>query len=297
VQAILFADDIALICENLENLKLAVQALKEYFLRRSLEFNLDKCKIMKFRTGGKGRYKKDDVFAMDGVNIEFVTDFCYLGVIFQPSGNSFARHIEKRCRAALLSTCSIVGLNRLSIETAGKLFHLKVAPIASYAIEVIWPYLTLSDLQNLERVKTRYFKRVLCLSKYNKSRYVYHLIAKNEKLFVTELKEKFQLSETEAYSKFCESNSKNNKIICDEFYQTETMLKDNWRKALFPDRNVFTRFACHGYHYIFCKNKKYHFEPLDECICKFCEQKCEKYHIKTCTRRKISLREASLIKW
>jgi hypothetical protein len=47
-------------------------------------------------------------------------------------------------------------LHKLSIETAIKLFDLKVSPTASYAIEVIWPFLTLRDFANLERVKTRY---------------------------------------------------------------------------------------------------------------------------------------------
>jgi len=118
---------------------------------------------MKFRNKGRGRYKLTDKLELDGVNIEFVTEFTYLGVVFQPSGISFNKHIEKRVRAALLATYNIPQLQSLSIKTAIKLFDLKVSPIASYAIEEIWPFLTKNDLDKLESVKTRYFKRI-CMS-------------------------------------------------------------------------------------------------------------------------------------
>jgi hypothetical protein len=283
-----------LLCENLDDLNIAMIALKEYLLRRGLFFNMDKCNVLKFRNKGRGRYKKDDVLKMDEVKIEFVSEFCYLGVVFQASGNSFGRHVEKRARAALMATYSIKELHQLSIETAIKLFDLKVAPTASYAIEVIWPYLTLKDLENLERVKTRYFKKVLGLSKYNKSRYVYELVSNEVTLFVTDLRNRFNLPDTNVYKKFCESKLLNKNMICKEFYETETMKNGNWRRGLFPDRHVFTRFACHGYHFLFCKNPMFHYEPNPECECKYCGNKCEKYHIMNCKARKVSLREASV---
>jgi hypothetical protein len=67
--------------------------------------------------------------------------------------------VEKRLRAALFATYNIHELNNLSIETALKLFDLKVSPIASSGIEIIWPNLTKLDLENIERVKTRYLKK------------------------------------------------------------------------------------------------------------------------------------------
>jgi hypothetical protein len=292
VKAILFADDVVLVCENLRDLKIAMIALKEYLAKRGLSFNLDKCNLIKFRNKGKGRYRKDDKLALDGVKVKFVPEFCYLGVVFQASGISFGRHVEKRTRAALMATYGIRELKNLSIETAIKLFNLKISPTASYAIEIIWPYLTKKDFENLERVKTRYFKKVLGLSKFTRSRYVYELVG--EDLFVTDLKNRFNLPDTNVYLKFCEEKAKNKNSICAEFYQIETMTNGNWRRCLFSDRHVFTRFACHGYHYLFCKNQSFHFEPVCECVCKFCGNHCDKYHILTCESRKMSLREASI---
>ena len=47
----------------------------------------------------------------------------------------------------------------LSIATALKLFTIKVAPIVTYGIQLIWNYLTYTNLKRLEGVKTAYQKR------------------------------------------------------------------------------------------------------------------------------------------
>jgi hypothetical protein len=296
VKALFYADDIVLTSRNLADLKAALKQIKEYLLLRNLRLNLEKCKLMKFRNQGRGRYSQGDILKLDGVEIERVTAFTYLGIVFQPSGISFNRHVEKRLRAALFATYNIRELNNLSVETALKLFELKVSPIASYGIEIIWPHLTKLDLENIERVKTRYLKRVLGLSKYIRSRFVYELV--DTDLFVSDLKLKFSLPETEVYNKFCEQKSMNKLGIIDEFYDTETMTNLKWQNALFADRSVFTRFACHGYHYVFCSNKKFHAEAMPNiCVCIYCNEKCTQYHILECQHRKLSLREAAKIKY
>jgi Reverse transcriptase (RNA-dependent DNA polymerase) len=101
VKVIFYADDIVLNSTDLGDLKSALQFIKEYLLARKLELNLGKCKIMKFRNKRRERYKLTDKLKLNGVNIEFVTTFTFLGVVFQPSGISFNKHIEKRVRAAL----------------------------------------------------------------------------------------------------------------------------------------------------------------------------------------------------
>jgi hypothetical protein len=56
--------------------------------------------------------------------------------------------------------------------------------MASYGIEVVWPFLSKNDLEKLERVKTRYLKKVLGWSKFSWSRYVYELV--DADLFVSD---------------------------------------------------------------------------------------------------------------
>jgi hypothetical protein len=88
---------------------------------------------------------------------------------------SMINHIKERCINAITSSYTTSNLHSLSIKIALKLFHLKTSPIASYGIELIWPYLSVTDLTDLESVKSRFLKRALCLSKYTKSRLVYEL--------------------------------------------------------------------------------------------------------------------------
>jgi hypothetical protein len=49
----------------------------------------------------------------------------------------------------------------LSIVCAKRLFKIEFAPIASFGIVVIWPFLSVEDFKGLERVKSRNLKRVL----------------------------------------------------------------------------------------------------------------------------------------
>jgi hypothetical protein len=92
--------------------------------------------------------------------------------------------------------------------------YCKEWPIASYAIEEILPFFSNNDLDKIESVKTRYFKRVLGLSKYNRSRFVFALL--DFDLFVSDFKQKLALPETIAFEKFCEANLVKQTEICDE---------------------------------------------------------------------------------
>jgi hypothetical protein len=73
-------------------------------------------------------------------------------------------------------------------------------------------------LNYIEAVKSRYLKKLLCVSKYSKSRLVYELIG--EKYFVEELKVKFKLETTNAYQKLIEIRNNKNDDIPLSFYST-----------------------------------------------------------------------------
>jgi len=67
--------------------------------------------------------------------------------------------------------------------------------LASYGIELIWQFLKVSDFEKLDKVKSRYFKKVMGCSKYNKNTYIYKLV--DDSLFVTDLRQMFDFPETE----------------------------------------------------------------------------------------------------
>ena len=63
----------------------------------------------------------------------------------------------------------------MSLVTAMKLFRTIVLLTLTYGLEEIWEYLTRRQLQELESLKPRYLKRVLAVSKFALSGYVYFL--------------------------------------------------------------------------------------------------------------------------
>lgn len=280
--------------DKLEDLRGFLPSLIAYLTDRSLELNFKKCKILKFRTNGRGRLAKCDRLEINSTEIEFVTDFTYLGVTFQPSGVSFSKHVGRKTRAAQLASLRLKSLQKSSLSTALKLFDLAIAPIASYGIEAIWPFLSLNDLVKLESVKSRFLKKALCLSKYMKSRLAYKLA--DTEFFVSNLVQKFSLPETSSYIKFMESQSMKASNIAPEFFDTPAMTNQCWKSTFCDNRHIFTRYACHGFHYVLCKVKEYHCEEKKDCICKFCDQTATLYHFLCCEKRTISLSDASKIK-
>ena len=85
--------------------------------------------------------------------------------------------------------------------------------------------------------------------------------------------------------------------IIDEFYDTATMSYQKWKRAMLADRSVFTQFACHSFHYVFCKDKNFHPEAKTTCKCFYCNEICTQYHILNCKTKIISLREAAKMKF
>jgi hypothetical protein len=187
--------------ENLQDIQAFLNRLVAYYLaERKLKLNEDKCKVLKFRNKGRGRYKAADVIKVNNKEIEFVTEFIYLGVKFQASGTSFSKHIDKRVKASIFASAKLTSLPKTSVETALKIFDLAISPVASYGIEAVWQHLTTADLHKLETAKTRFLKKALCLSKFTKSRFVYELA--DTGLFIEDLRLKYNLPETDSYSKF-----------------------------------------------------------------------------------------------
>jgi Reverse transcriptase (RNA-dependent DNA polymerase) len=293
VKLFLYADDFLALSDDLQDIQNFVDQLVPYLAERSLKLNEDKCKALKFRNKGRGNYKKTDKITINNRAIEFVTDFIYLGVKFQTSGTSFSKHIDKRVKAAIFATSKLNSLPKTSVETALKIFDLAVAPVASYGIEAIWPFLSPADLHTLETAKTRFLKKALCLSKFTKSRYVYELA--DTGLFIDDLRNKYSLPETESYNKFLINQSHSSTDIDLKFYDTPAMVNQNWKKACFENRHVFTRYACHGFHYVLCRTKNYHASATDTCVCSKCDQQIDLYHFLDCTAHNMSLTEAS--KW
>ena len=112
--------------------------------------------MMVFRKGG--RLSANMGITYRGKKLNIVDSFKYLGISFQTQGCVFTRHIKERPSAAIIAMNDIRCLSKLGMETAQRLFRLKITPIATYGLEIIWEYLTKRDFMELERIKAMFLK-------------------------------------------------------------------------------------------------------------------------------------------
>ena len=66
-------------------------------------------------------------------------------------------------------------IQSLSLDTAMRIFRVKIVPIMTYGIHIIWDYLKMRDLRLMENVEPLYLKKTLDISTYTPSRYAYLL--------------------------------------------------------------------------------------------------------------------------
>jgi hypothetical protein len=161
-----------------------------------------------------------------------------------------------------------------------KLFALAVSIVASCVIEAIWSYLTINDLNNLEEPKSRFLKRVLSIEKKRKSRFTYQLVETD--LLANDLKYKYNLPDTDEYDKVMVKEIVNFSQIYNNFLKTLAFSDPKRKNLNFKDRHLFTRYACHGFHFKLCKSRVYHIEACEKCKCKFFNQKMDTYHLFEC---------------
>ena len=134
----------------------------------------------------------------------------------------------------------------------------------TYGLQIVWKNLRKRDLQELERVKAVYLKKVLCVSKYTLSRLVY--VMSRESFFVEEIRHQRLLPFTAEYAEFLLELQEKRNEIWEEFYATTAMIDREWEKGGYELRHVVTRYAVHGFHYKACSNKKFH-QPNEQCEC------------------------------
>ncbi|KAJ4448608.1 hypothetical protein ANN_28376 [Periplaneta americana] len=132
----------------------------------------------------------------------------------------------------------IRNLKSLSLGTSIALFKLKVAPVASYAIEIIWTYLSYQNLKTLDRAKSRYIKRTLCISKFAPTRLVYQLAGTTS--FIEDLMATYYLTPTPASTKFFDERRQKAAEIDPAFFRTPAMNNEEWKAANFELRHHYT---------------------------------------------------------
>ena len=278
VHTVLYADDAVIYSRSRSYLQKALKTL--YSTLNGLKINVNKTKMMKFGRGGPPASK--DIFSIDGQRIEQVNHFCYLGFQIDRRGIATSRHVTERIRKAKLAFCTIPNPRCLSLNTALRLFDLKIVPIATYGIKLTWNLLKAHHLEELDKLKASYLKRCMGLHKTSRNRKVYRLAGCP--LLTEELQNQLELPPTQEFKKNQEQWQQKFSEIEADFYETPGMKVQWWREARIKQRHRITRGSLHGFHHLICTKPGFH-TTSEECRCRLCGQNCELYHLYKCKEK------------
>ena len=166
---------------------------------------------------------------------------------------------------------SIEKPTQLSLGTALRLFDLKIAPVASYGIQIIWEHLTAPQLE-----------RVLGVPLHTRNHLVY--LTTDSCLFIEDLLARFYLPKTTAFQEFLKNAEIKMSEVDPTFFTSAAMTSLEWRGLGQPNRHLITRFSTHGFHYAICTKSSFH-EPEEGCRCRFCDRPCPLYHAGDCIKK------------
>ena len=171
INSLLYADDIALCADSPGRLQNLLDMLSVFCKRWGLAINLNKSKIMVFRRGGI--LKRCEKWYFNGKNVEVVSQYKYLGVLFTTmlSWSSSQRNLAAQARKALaaIQNCQRKA-GSVPYEIAKDIFHKAVVPVCTYGSEIWGNKLTLHRVN----VYIQHFVRTgwVCLNRQQIWRYM-----------------------------------------------------------------------------------------------------------------------------
>ena len=173
IYILLYADDKLILAESPLELQLAMNAANDYCNLWGLSINQSKTKVVIF---SRGKARKNHNFKWGDLDIETVSEYCYLGVLFNFNGN-FNKAIKARIDPARKA---MFGLNAKAVrlqlppDIQIDLFEKMVVPICLYGSEV-WGY---GNVEPVEVFYRKFIKRVLGLNKSTPNCIIYGEVGK-----------------------------------------------------------------------------------------------------------------------
>ena len=140
VNHLLWADDLVLLALDRESLQNNLNMLNSFCNKWGLSINLKKTKIVNFRPN-KHRTTSPDTFYLGVNNIDHVSSYCYLGIMFHENGSFKLALSEQRKKAlrALFGMRKSIIKSALSVKSLFTLFDSLVKPVLLYGCQVITP--------------------------------------------------------------------------------------------------------------------------------------------------------------
>ena len=173
---LLYADDIVIFANSAEELQQKIHVLSDYCNTWKMKVNYSKTKVMIFRRGGN--VPRNLNFDYEGVPIEIVNRFSYLGIVFTCGGslktaqNTLSGQAQKaifRLNKYLYRFTYIPPKHKLD------LFDNLVTPILNYCSEVSG----FANAMSIERVHLQFYKKLLGVKKTTLNDFIYGELGRN----------------------------------------------------------------------------------------------------------------------
>ena len=132
ISSVFWADDIILLSESEQGLNTMIKILEKYSNEHKLKINTDKTKVMIFNKTGRLMKR---LYHINGVQLENVRSYKYLGFLLTPSGEitSGLQDLRDRALKAFMGLKTSLGLSfHKDIETTLNLVDAMVKPILLY---------------------------------------------------------------------------------------------------------------------------------------------------------------------
>lgn len=160
INILLYADDIVLLAESPNQLQHMIKRLENYCNLWDFRINISKSKVMIF--GGGGRRAAREQWELNGQNLDVVSEYKYLGVVFTPK-LSMQIHLQERKKTAKYSInstwSSLINNRDISIDTKLKAFDACSRSILCYGAQV-WGY---KEYEIVEKLQRYFLKKLLGL--------------------------------------------------------------------------------------------------------------------------------------
>uniref|UniRef100_A0A0K8SIW0 Reverse transcriptase domain-containing protein n=1 Tax=Lygus hesperus TaxID=30085 RepID=A0A0K8SIW0_LYGHE len=160
LMVLFFADDISILADSVPDAQMKMRILEDYCRENHLTINSKKSKIMTFGKGGRPKRRRS-IFCK-GEELEYVTTFQYLGVLFSSNGKFTANKdmFVSKAKSAIGSTREVLWKGKVSAwGSKFKLFDALTGSVLLYAAEVwgLW------HMDDIEVVQQLFLKSILCL--------------------------------------------------------------------------------------------------------------------------------------
>ena len=164
LNSLYWADDIVLFSEEEDNLTEMINILTNYCKENKLSINIKKTKCLIFNKSGRLIRRK---FFLDGVEIENVRTYKYLGFVFTPSGEikTGLHDLRDRALKSFQTLRNKMGNSfNKNVLTALSLFESMIKPILLYSSD-FWGCLKLPKNNPIETLHMRICKQILGVQK------------------------------------------------------------------------------------------------------------------------------------